>query len=465
MTEEKTHNEILKEQLFDKTENAWKQVTDTEPVFSLTQDYKRFLMKSKTERLCTREIIHILESNGFKQIDEYETLTEGTKFYKVIKEKSVIAGIVGNDKESFRLIGSHVDAPRLDLKPNPLYEKANLTLLKSHYYGGIKKYQWVNTPLALHGVAYTKDGERIDISIGEHDDDPQFIIPDLLPHLARNQMEREAKKIVEGEELNILVGNIPVNDKKIEEQIKLHTLKILHEQYGISEQDFKFAEFEAVPANKPRDIGFDRALIASYAHDDRVCVYTSLRALLLAQNPRHTPIAFFVDKEEIGSVGNTGADSFILYNFAIEYCTKAQTKQHPIQMLEQTKAISADVTGPMNPNYADNYDPQNTSYLGKGISVEKYGGGGGKYSTVDTHAEYMAFIRDILTRHAIPWQTGELGKVDLGGGGTIGMFMARFGMDIVDAGPSVLGMHSPCEVVSKVDIYSTFLFYKAFFSE
>jgi aspartyl aminopeptidase len=460
--DKKSNNEKLQEKIFLDKKSSWFDLNKNE-VFKFVDSYKKFLGKSKTERLCAENIIKELEKKGFKEISTLKVAKTGDKIYKNVKDKAIFAAIVGKDTKKFSLIGSHIDSPRLDLKPSPVYQDSGFGLIKTHYYGGIKKYHWVNTPLALHGVVFTKAGKKVIINIGDKADDPKFIIPDLLPHLAKNQMERKAPKIVEGEELNILVGHIPVNDKKVKEQVKFAVLKYLNDKYDIIEEDFAVAELELVPATMPIDIGFDRGLVGAYGQDDKVCAYASLIALLETKTPKHTALAFFADKEEIGSMGDTGAASFILENFAWDYANLLNLKIPVNTLLERSKAISADVTAGMNPNYKDVHDPTNASYLGNGVSVEKYGGGGGKYSTHDASAEYMSYMRSLLDKNKIAWQTGELGKIDLGGGGTIAMFLSRYGMDCVDAGPCILGMHSPCEVCSKADIYSAYKLYKAFF--
>ncbi|MFW5866013.1 MAG: aminopeptidase, partial [Nanoarchaeota archaeon] len=405
-----------------------------------------------------------LQKAGFKDISNVKNLKTGDKAYKTFKNKSVMAFIVGKDKERFRIIGSHMDSPRIDLKPWPLTEDSGLAMLKSHYYGGIKKYQWVNTPLAMHGLVTTKDGKEIHLDIGENENDPKFIIADLLPHLARQQMEKTGSKVIEGEEMAITSGSIPVNDDDIKEQVKFTILKELNDRYGIIEEDFGFAEIQFVPSGKAMDVGLDRGLVGAYGQDDKVCVYSSLQALLDITSPHHTAVGMFVDKEEIGSMGNTGAASMILHNFAYDYKRLTGIPIDVSTLLEMSESISADVTAAVNPNHKGVQDDSNASLLGYGVSVEKYGGGGGKYSTHDAHGEYMAKLRRLLDKNNIAWQTGELGKIDVGGGGTIGMFMSRYGMDCVDAGPSVLSMHSPLELVSKADVYSAYEFYKAFFT-
>lgn len=455
-------NKKLHDKLFLKKENSWNVYTDHKEIFKLTEEYKKFLNIAKTERTCISEIIKTLKKNDFKDMATIKSAKTGDKIYKIIKEKALIAAIIGKDKEEFNIIASHCDSPRLDLKPNPLYEESNLGMLQTHYYGGIKKYQWVNTPLALHGIIYTKSGKEITLTLGENDDEPIFLISDLLLHLAKDQMEKTARKVISGEDLNIIFGSIPINDKEINEQIKFNILKKLNKDFGIIEEDFSVAELEFVPANKARDVGMDMGLIAAYGQDDKVCVFTSLKAFLASKN-KSTKIAMFVDKEEIGSMGNTGADSNILLNFTEDYCNLTKLKLTPSKILENANALTADVTSAMDPIFKEVHDPQNASYLSRGVSIEKYGGSGGKYSSTDATAKYMQKIRNIAIKNNVPYQIGENGRVDQGGGGTIAMFLAKYGMDIVDCGPAVLGMHSPYEVSSKVDIYSTYLLYKAFF--
>jgi aspartyl aminopeptidase len=439
--------------------SAWLKLKE-KSVFDFSEDYKTFLGKSKTERDAISNIITILNKNNFKDIEKVKNIKSGDKLYLNFREKAVLAVIVGENKSELRIIGSHVDSPRLDLKPNPLYEDSGLAMFKSHYYGGIKKYQWVNIPLEMRGTIFTKNGKKITLN-----EDYTFVIPDLLIHLATKQVEKKAKVVVEGEELNIVLGNIPIEDKDIKEQVKFHILKILNEKYGIIEEDFNCAEIQFVPKNNPMDIGFDKSLVGGYGQDDKVCAFTSLIALTKLKQVKNTAITMFVDKEEIGSMGNTGAASFILYNFVNLLKTKAGIKEDTSRLLEKAKSISADVTAGMNPNFKDANEPLNSSFLGKGVSIEKYGGAYGKFGTHDASAEYMSYLRKILDENKIPWQTGELGKIDLGGGGTIGMFLSRYGMNCVDVGPCVLGMHSPFEIASKADIYSAYLFYKAFFEK
>jgi len=465
--QKKSKNQELQEKLFTKRESSWLEYDekDMQRVFSFADEYKRFMKYNKTERLCVAGMVKILEENSFKSLDELKEIRPGDRFYKNFKGKALLACRAGKQPGQLRLIGSHVDSPRLDLKPSPLYEDAELALLQTHYYGGIKKYHWVNQPLELHGIAFTRDGKEVPVHIGVEDDEPKFIIPDLLPHLARDQMKKNGDKVVEGEELNIVFGHIPVKDNDIKEKIKLNVLKYLNEKYGLIEEDFNIAELEFVPAVKPVDIGIDGGMVGAYGQDDRVCAYTSMRALIDVEDHDDTIIAYFSDKEETGSMGDTGAESFALINFTSEYIRKTGIDGTWEQLLEHTMSISADVTGALDPTYKSVNDPGNVSYAGRGVSIEKYGGRGGKYSTNDARAEYMQYMRQIADENKIPWQTGEQGKIDTGGGGTIAMFLSRYGMDCVDIGPCMLAMHSTCEVTSKADIYSTYLFYRAFFKD
>lgn len=458
-------NQELEKKLFQKKENNWnkldsKQLKECE---DLSEKYLNFLKNSKTQRECIKTLILELKESNFKNIDKIKELKTGDKIYKNIKNKVVIACVVGDNKSEFRLIGSHTDSPKLDLKPNPLYEDSNLAMLKTHYYGGIKKYQWVNVPLSLHGIIYTKSGEKIELSIGDKQNEPKFIIPDLIVHLSFEQIQKPASKVIEGEDLQIIFGSIPVKDEKITQKVKFEVLKHLYEKYQIIEEDFNYAELEFVPSQNPFEIGIDKGLIGSYGQDDKICVFTSLEALKKQERPKYTSCGFFIDKEEIGSTGDTGADSFILLNFTRQYLKLAKLKINEFEILKNSLAISADVKDAMNPIFKSVNDPQNVNYLGNGINISKYSGSRGKYNTNDASCEYLNFIRTILNENKICSQTGEIGKIDLGGGGTIAHFLSRFETLTIDCGPSVLSMHSPCEISSKVDLYSTYLFYTAFF--
>lgn len=463
--ESKSKNQKLEEKLVLKKENAWLKYTTAEKnnVFKFSEDYKKFLDESKTERLAVKSIVQTLNKSGFKNIKDIKKAKSGDKIYKVIKEKSVVACIVGKDMTAFNILGSHIDSPRLDLKPNPLYEDSEFAMLKTHYYGGIKKYQWVNTPLMIAGVVFTKDGKQVDISIGDKEDDPKFIIPDLLPHLAKDQMQKEAQKIIEGEGLNLFIGSIPINDDDIKEKVKFSILKYLNDTYGLIEEDFGYAELEVIPSNKSSDIGFDRGLIAAYGQDDKVCAYLSLKALTEIKAPKTSAMSIFFDKEEIGSTGNTGAVSLIMPDFIEDYKKLTGVKDLTHDIFSRSMAISADVSAGFDPNYKDVHEPKNAAYINKGVVVEKYTGSGGKYSASDANAEFLAYLRPILDKNKISYQFAELGKIDLGGGGTIALYLAKYGLDIIDAGPGILGMHSPYEVLSKADIYECYKFYKAFY--
>ncbi len=450
----------LSEELFYKSESAWEK-TDKDEVFKFCEGYKQFLKFSKTERECAKNIVKTLSGKGFKSIDDIKMLSPGAKVYKLYKHRVVLAAVIGREPGVLRIIGSHIDSPRIDLKPNPMYEDAAVVLLKSHYYGGIKKYHWVNIPLSFFGVVHTKKG-KIEIVYGEEANEPKFIIPDLLPHLAKEQMAKKMRDGISGEQLNILVGNIPVKSKKIKEKVKLNILKILHEKYGIKEKDFLTADIEFTPAFDPVDIGFDAAMIAAYGQDDRSCVYTSLTALEETVSPRSTAVGFFVDKEETDSDGNTGATSTVLENFIKQLMRLSAVKTPVEEVLENAYSLSGDVTAAFNPNFPDPSDKTNASFLGHGVSVEKYGGGGGKYSTNDASSEFMSWLIGILEKDNVCWQTGELGKIDKGGGGTIAKYMSILGMECIDVGPSLLSMHSNAELSSKVDIYHTYKAYKAF---
>lgn len=433
-------------------------------IFAFNEGYKTFLARAKTERLTVDYLVEELKKNKFKEFNQQKSKT-GDKLYMVYKEKVVLAWIVGKEKDSMALIGSHSDSPRLDLKPLPLVEDISLAVFKTHYYGGVKKYHWVNTPLALHGVVYTKKGKKITLSLGEKEDEPVFVISDLLPHLAKEQYEKKVSQFISGEQLMALVGSIPIKDEDMQEKIKLAILEKLNKEYGVVEEDFATAELCFVPQSQPRDVGFDKSLLAAYGQDDGVCVYTSLQALFDTPKPQSTAVALFIDKEETGSDGDTGAQSYLLRQFAQHYLTSVGSKLSVDMFLAQAKSLSADVTSGVNPNHKEVQDATNASKLGHGVSLEKYGGGGGKYSTNDASAEYMHFIRQLLNNENVYWQTGENGRIDLGGGGTIAKYFSRYGMNCVDVGPCVLGMHSPYEVVSKADVYEAYKCYKAFFSK
>ncbi len=462
----------LEEELSFSPENIWEKIDKEkrDVVFSFADDYIEFLSSSKTERKSVEEAEKILRENGFKAISEYDQLRPGDKVYIINRNKSLAAVIIGEDELSkgCNIVASHIDAPRLDLKARPLYEdkEASVALLQTHYYGGIKKYQWVSTPLAIHGKVIKEDGTPVDISIGEDPKDPVFVISDLLPHLSKKkQSKRKMKKVIKGEELNLLIAGIPIDDEEVEDKVKTNVLKLLNDKYDIKEEDFTSAELEIVPAGNSRDVGLDRSMIGGYAHDDRVCAYSSLKALTELNSTKKTALIIFFDKEEIGSEGNTGANSdFVnsIYSKLLDKYMGDYTMQDHRNMMDNSKALSGDVSPGINPSFKSVHDIQNAASLGKGLVITKFTGAGGKYSANDAHAEYVALIRRIFNENDIPWQTSELGKVDEGGGGTVAKFLANLNIDVIDIGIPLLGMHSPFEVISKADLYYLSQGYKSF---
>ena len=458
----------LKEKLFRNKKNAWEKVSEEEKtkIFDFSKGYIDFLSNNKTERECVKTIKEKLENNDFKNIEELNTIKSGDKVYYINREKSVFAAVIGEEspEEGFNIIGAHIDSPRLDLKPNPIYEDAELAHFKTHYYGGIKKYQWVNIPLSMHGVIIKDNNEKIDIKIGEDENDPIFTIADLLPHLASKQEKKTLKDGIEAEDLNILIGSIPFKGN-IDEKIKLNILNILYEKYGINEEDFVSAEIEFTPAMKARDLGLDRALVAGYGQDDRVCAYTSLEALLNIEKPKRTSICILADKEEIGSMGNTGMYSQTFEYFIDELIDKTLGNKVGLRrkIFNKSRLLSADVTGAYNPNYPDIYEKNNESYLNHGISIIKYTGSASKGGASDANAEFVGYVRNLFKNNNISYQVSEMGKIGVGGGGTIAYILADRGIDVLDCGVPVLSMHSPYEITSKFDIYNAYKAYKVFF--
>ena len=452
---EKTAAEQLKEQLFLKRKNG--RLTSDEAVLNKAQEYcegyKDFLNRAKTEREAVKAAVKAAEEKGFKKFEYGKTYDAGDKVYINNRGKTLALAVIGKQpvENGVNITAAHIDSPRLDLKPNPLYEDVDLALFKTHYYGGIKKYQWTAVPLALHGVFVLKDGTVKEVSVGEKDDEPKFVINDLLPHLASEQVKRTLNEGIKGEELNVLIGSHPFKDDKGSELVKLNILKLLNEKYGVTEEDFLSAELEMVPAAKSCDIGFDRSLIGSYGQDDRVCAYPALTAVLEVENPEKTALAILTDKEEIGSCGNTGLESDFL-RFVIGDLAKMQNGD-PTVALRRSRCLSADVNAGMDPTFQDVMERRNASLLNYGVVVTKYTGARGKSGTSDASAEYVAEIRSMLDKEGIVWQTGELGKVDIGGGGTVAMFIANMGVDVVDLGVPVLSMHAPFETTAKFDIY------------
>ena len=463
--------EELKEKLFNKKDNGWETLgsNQKEEVFDLSKKYMDFLNVAKTEREFIKHARKLANENGYKDIMEFDTLKPGDKIYFVNREKSMYLAIIGEKsiEEGLHIIGSHVDSPRLDLKPNPLYEDTGLAYFKTHYYGGIKKYQWTTIPLSIHGVIVKANGEKIEVNIGEDEEDPIFTITDLLPHLAQEQMEKKLKNGVDGEDLNLLIGSIPYNSSKISEKVKLNILNILNQKYGITEADLTSSEIELVPAFKARSLGFDGSMVAAYGQDDKVCAYTSLHAMMELENVKNTAVCILSDKEEIGSMGNTGMESHMFDFFISEILNKLGVNRPNLldKVFCFSKMLSSDVDAGFDPIYASVSDKHNAGFLGKGISLNKYTGARGKSGASDANAEYVAWVRNILERNDIKYQIAELGKVDIGGGGTIAYIIANKGADVIDCGVPVLSMHAPNEVTSKYDIYTAYKTYKAFWEE
>ncbi len=463
-----SETEKLKDFLFNTKKCGWETLADSvkNDVIRFSDEYIHFLNRSKTEREATSFITEILEKNGFVNIKDKMILVPGDKVYYVNREKSVYAAIMGNKpvEAGLNIIGSHIDSPRLDLKPNPLYEDNGFAYFKTHYYGGVKKYQWTTIPLSIHGVIVKANGEKVTINIGEDESDPIFTITDLLPHLAQEQMEKKLKDGIAGEDLNLLIGSIPIGDEKTTERIKLNVLKILNDKYGITEKDFVSSELELVPAFKARSLGFDRSMVAGYGQDDKICAYTSLRALLDTVTPAKTAVCIFADKEEIGSMGNTGMESHVFDTFISELLNKTNTNRPNLldKVFCNSKMLSADVDAGLDPIYASVSEKNNAAFLGMGVGLNKYTGARGKSGASDANAEFVAQIRNIFESNNIAYQVSELGKVDTGGGGTIAYILANKGVDVIDCGVPVLSMHAPYEVTSKFDVYEAYRAYAAF---
>ncbi|NLG33592.1 MAG: aminopeptidase [Syntrophomonadaceae bacterium] len=445
---------------------AWTEITGNmvEEAISFSKGYMHFLNQAKTERESVEYIVEAAAKHGFIHMDQAEKLEPGGKLYFSYKNKVTALIVVGNQsvKNGINLVVSHLDSPRLDLKANPLYEADGLALFKTHYYGGIKKYQWLSMPLALHGVIVKKDGNTIRVNIGEREDDFVLTISDLLPHLAKDQMNKKMSEAVTGEGLNIIVGNRALNSD--DEGIKQNIIRILEDRYEIDVKDFTSAELQLVPAYKAREVGFDRSMVGAYGQDDRVCAYTSLQAILEVNQPNRTAICLFVDKEEIGSVGNTGLQSLLLENLVVELLHKEGISDYYSvrHSLANSHCLSADVNAAIDPNYPEVFEKLNNSFLGNGVVLTKFTGSRGKSESNDAHPEYLGRLRKLFDDHGVVWQTGELGKVDIGGGGTVAQYVARYGAEVVDCGVAILGMHSPFEIASKADIYAAYKAYKAF---
>lgn len=473
MDENKSEGQLLQDKLSYTLKNVWEtaDVKEKNKIFDFCEGYKSFLDKGKTEREFTYEVEKLAKANGFISLDDInksrQKLTPGMKVYYVNRGKSVLLSVIGSKPifEGVNLLGAHIDAPRIDLKQNPLYEDTGMVLLKTHYYGGIKKYQWVTIPLALHGVVIKKTGEVVNIIIGEDEGDPVFTITDLLPHLAADQMQKKMSEGITGEGLNLLFGSIPYNDEKVKNKVKLNILRLLNDKYNIIEEDFVSAELEIIPAFKAKDVGLDRSMIGAYGQDDRICSYAALKALLDVQNLQKTAVCILSDKEEIGSMGNTGAESTMLEDFIARLCAFSVDNYNDIVLrdcLSRSKMLSTDVNPGVDPNYEGVQDKLNASYLGKGLVMQKYTGSRGKVGGSDANPEFIAELRRIFSENGILYQTGELGKVDQGGGGTIAQYVANLGVEVLDCGVAILSMHSPFEVTSKADVYTHYKANKVF---
>lgn len=446
--------------------NVWLKYQNKDEIMNFAKDYMDFLSFSKTERLATIKAVELLKKHGFKSIDEVRNIKSGDKIYLVNKNKNVLVFIIGERplEEGLRILGAHIDSPRLDFKEKPFYESKGFAYGNTHYYGGVKKYQWVTIPLALHGVVCLKDGRSIPVNIGDEENDPVFGISDLLIHLSADQMQKTLAKAIEGENLDVTLGSMPL-DKNEKESVKKNVLKLLKDKYGVEEEDFISSEIEVVPAGKAKDYGLDRSMIAGYGHDDRCCAYPSLRAILDVDSVDYTACVALVDKEEIGSVGATGAQSLFFEN-AIAKIAKKMGEVDPLYIarltLENSKMLSSDVTAAYDPLYGSAYDLTNCAFFGEGVVFNKYTGARGKSGSNDANPEYYAWLRNAMDEKNVYWQCSELGKVDQGGGGTIAYILGNYNMNVIDAGIPVLNMHAPMEVISKADLFEAYNAYKTF---
>lgn len=434
-------------------------------IFSFSKDYMDFLDEAKTERMATKEAVRLAKEKGFRPLEECKELHPGDKVYTTNKNKNFLAAVIGEKslEEGMRILGAHIDSPRLDIKQNPLYEKGGFAFFETHYYGGIKKYQYVTIPLALHGIVYKKDGTSFEVSIGEDPSDPVLGITDLLIHLSADQMSKKASEVIEGEKLDITIGNIPL-EKDENGKVKDYILHLLKEKYGMEEEDFLSSELHAVPAGKARDYGLDRSMIAGYGHDDKVCAYTSLRAVLDSKKEEYTSVVVLVDKEEVGSIGATGAQSLWFEDVVMEMLAKEGKDSYLAlrHAMSASKMLSSDVSGAVDPLYSGANEPNNSCYFSKGVVFNKYTGARGKSGCNDAMPEFLSFVRNAIDKNNIHYQTSEIGKVDQGGGGTIAYILGNYNMYVLDAGVPVLSMHSPMEIVSKADVFEAYLAYKVF---
>lgn len=458
--------------------NAWEKYPEgkkREEVFQFAEDYRKFISECKTERECTTEFAKRAEKAGFVNLDE--VLEKGTKLkagdrvYANNMGKGIAMFVIGKKglEAGMNILGAHIDSPRMDLKQDPLYEDTDFAMLDTHYYGGIKKYQWVTLPLALHGVIAKKDGTVVKVNVGDKPGDPVFGVSDLLIHLSGEQLEKKAAKVIEGENLDLLIGSIPMQteDEKVKEKVKANIMNLLSKEYGIEEEDFLSAEIEVVPAGEARDYGFDRSMIMGYGHDDRVCAYPSFEAMLVSEDPEITSVCLLVDKEEIGSVGASGMQSRFFENTVAEVMAAAGSYSELAlrRALANSRVLSSDVSAAFDPNFPSVMTKRNTAYFGKGLVFNKYTGSRGKGGSNDANAEYIGKLRNIMDTNEVSFQTAELGKVDQGGGGTIAYILANYGMNVIDSGVPVLNMHAPWEIISKVDLYEAYRGYIAFLKE
>ena len=466
MSEEKTKTALLREELMMEEDKGIRSLSSEElaKADEFCEGYKRFLNAAPVEREATAEALRIAKEQGFEEFDPEASYQAGDKVYYVNRGKAIALAVIGKNgvKNGARLAIAHIDSPRIDLKPNPLYEANGLALFKTHYYGGLKKYQWTTIPLTLHGVIVKLDGTKVEVSWGDEPDESCFCVTDLLPHLAQEQVTKPMAKAFTGEDLNVLVGSRPYAEAEEEKElVKLNVMAILNEKYGITENDFLSAELCLVPSFKAKDIGFDRSMIGGYGHDDKVCAYPALVAALDAGVPEQTCVTYLADKEEIGSDGNTGMQSDFLRYFI--YDLAKQDGVEGYRALSKSTCLSADVNAAFDPTYASAFEAKNSCYINSGVVISKYTGHGGKYDTSDASAEYMGKVRAMLENNRILWQIGELGRVDLGGGGTIAKYVANMNVDVIDLGVPVLSMHAPFEIVSKTDVYMAYRAFLAYF--
>ena len=462
MSEKFTAKEYAEKLLYTPEYAADKQADVKEKAAAFAEGYKKFMDSAKTEREAAVVSEQMLLAAGYKAFEPKKVYAPGEKVYFIQENKAVVAATIGQKpyEEGFRLVIAHIDCPRLDLRPNPLYESDHMSYFRTHYYGGIRKYQWATIPLAIHGVFTRADGSSVNFAIGEDENDPVFCITDLLPHLGAEQNERKLSEGIKGEELNVLIGSDTVEEEDVKEAVKLNTLILLNQKYGITERDFTRAEIEVVPAAKARDVGFDRSMIGAYGHDDRVDAYPALMAEIGTKSPAYTSVCVLTDKEETGSDGVTGLNSMYTFHFLQQLC--AGQGADYITACKAAKCLSADVTAAYDPTFADAFEPDNGTYAGRGVAIYKYTGSRGKSGTSDASAELVSYLTGLMDANSVVWQIGEMGKLDLGGGGTVAKYVANQDIDTIDIGVPVLSMHSPFEIVSKADVYMAYLTFKAF---